>query len=97
MPRRTTPPEDDTPLDELWNLSGTTASWLIQLGISCYGDLRKQDLYWLWSELKLRHREVTKLMFYALWGAVNNCHWRGVPESEIRAFEGYRHQLGEQP
>jgi hypothetical protein len=93
MPRRTTPPTPETPLHELWNLSRTTAAWLEELGVKNYGDLCQRDLHQLWLDLKLRHSQVTKLMFYALWGAVHNQHWDRIPESEKEAFEGWRNAL----
>lgn len=90
MPRRSTPPQPDTPVRELWNLSDLTAGWLEELGVHTYEQLQAQDLYLLWSELKARHRQVSKLMFYALWGAVHNCHWNKIPSEEIQAFDDYR-------
>lgn len=90
MPRRKTPPDDSTPIGELWNMSETTAAWLEELGIPTYGALKGQDLHRVWLELKLRHRQVTKLMFYALWGAVHTCHWKQVPADEIERFESFR-------
>lgn len=90
MPRRKTPPKADTPTRELWNLSDLTAEWLAEIGIHTYGDLCEANLYVVWRELKLRHRQVTKLMFYALWGAVANCHWNQIPEAEIINFDEWR-------
>lgn len=90
MPRRTTPPTDETPVAELWNLSDLTAGWLNELGIHTHGQLAEADLYELWAELKVRHRQVSKLMFYAMWGAVHNCHWQEVPPLEKDAFEAWR-------
>jgi DNA transformation protein and related proteins len=80
--RRTTPPEADTPVVELWNLSKLTAGWLNDIGIYTYNDLAEADLLETWYILKLQHSQVSKLMYYALWGAVNNCHWNLIPESE---------------
>lgn len=90
MPRCTSPPTDDTPVAELWNLSDLTAGWLNELGIHTHGQLAEADLYELWAELKVRHRQVSKLMFYAMWGAVHNCHWQEVPPLEKDAFEAWR-------
>lgn len=93
MPRRSTEPTPETPLEELWNLSDTTAAWLRDLGVQNYGDLSQRDLHELWSELTTHHRQVSKLMFYALWGAVHNCHWKQIPPTGIEAFEAYRARL----
>ncbi len=89
-PCRTSPATDDTPVAELWNLSDLTAGWLNELGVHTYGQLAEADLYALWAELKVRHRQASKLMFYAMWGAVHNCHWQEVPPSEKDAFEAWR-------
>lgn len=97
MPRRTTPPTAETPLHELWNLSDLTAGWLNELGVTNYGELQQQDLLKLWAELKLRHRQVSKLMYYALWEAVNNVHWNRIPPSEVEAFEAFRQGSGQSP
>jgi hypothetical protein len=93
MPSRKVPPTPETPISQLWNMSDITAEWLEELGINNYQALVNADLYHLWSELKIRHRQVTRLMFYGLWGAVNNCHWKEIPEHEVAAFEEYRSKL----
>jgi hypothetical protein len=82
MPARKTPSTDSTPVEELWNLSDLTGSWLRELGISNYSELCAADLLSVFLELKARHRQVTKLMYYALWGAVANAHWNQIPDSE---------------
>lgn len=86
MPRRKDPPLPSTLVGELWNLSPITAEWLKELGIETYSQLAEADLFILWNELKARHQQVTALMFYALWGAVHNCHWNQVPESVKTTF-----------
>lgn len=90
MPARKTPPTPDTPVRELWNLSDLTGGWLEELGIETYGQLSEADLFTVWVELKSRHRQVSKLMYCAMWGAVANCHWNRIPASEIEVFESRR-------
>ncbi|MDX2065329.1 MAG: TfoX/Sxy family DNA transformation protein [Fimbriimonadaceae bacterium] len=90
MPARTTPAAPDTPVEALWNLSDVTAGWLRELGIRTHAELAASDLHIVWSDLKVRHRQVTKLMFYALWGAVHDVHWNQTPPDVIDAFEAYR-------
>ncbi len=87
MPARSTPPDDTTPVAELWNLSAITASWLDAEGILTFADLRETDILELWTKLHVRHRQVTRLMYYALWGAVNNCHWNEIPEQEKKLVQ----------
>ena len=82
MPPRITAPDALTPVSELLNISEVTAGWLVELNIRTFGDLEKADLMEVWKELRVRHRQVTKLMYYALWGAVNNCHWNRTPDEE---------------
>jgi DNA transformation protein and related proteins len=87
VPRRNTPPVPTTPCRELWNLSDLTADWLADLGVHTYAELCEADLFELWRELKSRHRQTTKLMYLALWGAVHNVHWNQVPQEEQDRFE----------
>jgi DNA transformation protein and related proteins len=82
MPSRKTPPEANTPVRELWNLSDLTAQWLNDLDILTFEDLFSADLLEVFFTLKSRHKQVTKLMYYALWGATNNCHWNNIPDEE---------------
>lgn len=82
MPKRTTLPQPDTPVEELYNLSDLTGSWLRGVGVRTYKELQNKDLLLLWLELKNKHHQVSKLMYYALWGAVHNQHWNKIPEQE---------------
>lgn len=82
MPRRKTPSQHNTPVEELWNLSQKTGGWLRRIGIATYGDLTKRDLIEVWLILREEYPQVSKLMYYALWGAVNNCHWNLIPGEE---------------
>jgi DNA transformation protein len=87
MPRKPgTPLTDDTPVSQLWNLSALTAGWLVARGVRTYGELRRRDLVDLWLELRVAHAQVTRLMYYALWGAREDCHWNQIPEPEKQRF-----------
>ncbi len=72
----------DTPVEALINLSQLTGSWLREEGACTHADLAATDLITLWLRLKSQHRQVTKLMYYALWGAVHDQHWNRIPASE---------------
>ena len=76
------PPDRHTPVESLFNLSDKTAGWLRKEGVETYGDLVDSDLVVLWLRLKSQYGQVTRLMYYALWGAVNDCHWKEIPEAE---------------
>jgi hypothetical protein len=89
MYRRILPPPLDTPVNQLWNISDLTAGWLNELKIFNYHDLSRKNLLKLWSDLKSRHRQVSKLMYYALWGAVANTHWKNIPPSEIAKIDDF--------
>lgn len=93
MPGRTMPPTDQTPVEELFNLSNLTGEWLRELEITNYGELCGADLHAVWFELKTRHNQVSKLMFYALWGAINNVHWKQTPPEVIQNFDNWRKSL----
>lgn len=93
MPGRKTPPIDQTPVEELFNLSDLTGGRLRVLEITNYGELCRADLHAVWLELKTRHKQVSKLMFYALWGAVNNVHWKQIPPEVIQNFDNWRNTL----
>lgn len=82
MPRRKSPPLPDTPVEELWNLSVLTGGWLRDEGICNYADLCEADLVALFHTLKANQRQVSRLMYYALVGAVLNIHWNQIPEEE---------------
>jgi hypothetical protein len=86
MPRRPIAPDETTPVAERWNLSDRTDGWRRGTGIATRGDLRRADLLGVWLELKVRHPQVTRVMYYAPWGALHNCHWREIPEAEKGAL-----------
>ncbi|MEM1312177.1 MAG: TfoX/Sxy family DNA transformation protein [Patescibacteria group bacterium] len=85
--RRLPPPE--TPVDRLWNISDSLADQLNNLKIFTYEDLTSKNLIDLWSDLKAKYRGISKLTYYALWGAVTNIHWKNVPPSEIEKIESF--------
>jgi DNA transformation protein len=88
-PPRGTPAGPDTPVEELWNLSATTGAWLREVGVRTHADLERADLLDVWRQLKLSHRQVTRLMYYALWGAREDQHWQRIPDSEKERLERY--------
>ncbi|MEL7372778.1 MAG: TfoX/Sxy family DNA transformation protein [Myxococcota bacterium] len=64
------------------NISDKTGAWLRNEGICTHGDLVEADLIALWFALKSQHAQVTRLMYYALWGAVRGLHWNKIPLDE---------------
>lgn len=75
-------PQASTPVEALMNLSQVSAGWLREEGVCSYADLQAADLVALWLRLKAKHPQVTRLMYYALWGALRNTHWNQIPEEE---------------
>lgn len=69
-------------LEALMNLSDKTAGWLRDMGIVTCADLMEQDLDMVYLALRSAHPQVTRLMYYALWGAVRGVHWNCCPVTE---------------
>jgi hypothetical protein len=88
MPRaKNCPLSPDTPVEKLWNISTTTAQWLNAVGIQVHQDLVTADLVDVWQQLKGAHRQVTRLMFFAMVGALHDCHWKEIPPSAVVEFD----------
>ncbi len=69
-----------TPVKELKNFGPKSASWLQSVGILTLGDLTKWDKYVLYFVLKDEGYPVSRNFLYAVYGAINNCDWRSVPD-----------------
>ena len=69
-----------TPAAELLNLGSKSAQQLETIGIQNLADLQQADLLEVYTQLKMRDPSVTKVLYYALWGAVHNVHWQNVPK-----------------
>jgi TfoX C-terminal domain len=89
MPRLFRPPNPDTPVNKLWNISDISGAWLNEIGIFTYADLISRDILHLWADLKSTHKQVTKLMYYALWGATANTHWKNIPADQIKRIDDF--------
>jgi hypothetical protein len=94
MPRTKAPLTKTTPVEELRNLSTLTAGWLRSHGITNYGELKKAaaqrkgtGLVDLWVSLRLEHAQVTRLMYFALWGALHDVHWNVMSIAAKSEFE----------
>jgi hypothetical protein len=83
-----TPPDipPDTPIGELRNFATVSSSWLRAVGVTTYGELCQRDLIELWVELRAHFPHVSRVMYYAMWGAKHGRHWREVPEAEKARF-----------
>lgn len=94
MPARRTPAQPDTPVEQPWNLPDLTASWIRAAGVQAYRDLAERDLVELWIELRFNHEQVTRLTYYALWGAVNDRHWNPIPDEKKARFDAELERRG---
>jgi hypothetical protein len=55
--------------------------------VHTHADLKRTDLFELWRKLRLKHGQVTRLMYYALWGAREDCHWNKISLAEKARFD----------
>ena len=82
MPHRKTSPTPETPVEELWNLGDLSGGWLRDEGITNFSELCEADLVQLYRALRAKHKQASRLMYYAMVGAVLNIHWNQIPEEE---------------
>ena len=60
---------------ELKNLGNTSINWLRTIGIHSYQDLKEAGAVEAYSRIKLRGIRVSKVLLYALHGALTDTHW----------------------
>jgi len=64
---------------ELKNLGMATVNILHAIGINTYSDLRKIGAVEAYRRIKARDISVSKVMLYALQGALMDVHWNELP------------------
>lgn len=69
-----------TPINQLRNFGPKSLRWFEPLGIKTLGDLKSWDMYDIYMAMKVEGRPVSRVMLYAIWGAVNNKSWLEVPD-----------------
>ncbi|WP_330927029.1 TfoX/Sxy family protein [Candidatus Sororendozoicomonas aggregata] len=62
-------------LIELKNLGKTSVQWLNAIGIKTLDQLRKTGSVETYCRVRDRGFKVSKVLLYALEGALNNAHW----------------------
>jgi DNA transformation protein len=67
--------KDHSDLITLKNLGSATVNILHAVGINCYGDLKKAGPVEVYLRIQRRNIHVSKVMLYALQGALQNSHW----------------------
>jgi DNA transformation protein and related proteins len=73
-----------SPTEKLLNLGPKSTMWLASVGIHHIEDLQRVGSVSAFRELKLRGYNVSKLMLYALEGALLGCHWNKLPPERKR-------------
>lgn len=70
-----------TPVKNLINIGGASADILHDVGAHTLGDLQKLGAVEVfWRAKRRHHHKVTKVLLYALQGALMDCHWNSLPE-----------------
>ncbi len=83
LPHRGTKPSTKGvhPLSALRNLGPASARWLAEAGIHAESELRVLGAVAAYRRVKhMSPREVTRLMLYALEGALRDVPWNALPE-----------------
>lgn len=70
-------------LIELKNLGNTSINWLHAIGINNLEDLQKKGAVNAYYEIKQRGIRVSKVLLYALHGAMTNTHWNDI-DSQVK-------------
>lgn len=67
---------------ELKNLGNTSINWLRAIGINSYDDLREIGAVEAYKQIKNRNIKVSKVLLYALQGALEDTHWNDLSDSQ---------------
>lgn len=68
-------------LIELKNLGNTSVNWLHAVGIHSYTDLQHTGPVGAYVKIKSRGFRVSKVLLYALQGALQDTHWNELDNS----------------
>ncbi len=69
-------------LIELKNLGKTSVQWLNAVGIKTLDQLKKTGSVESYCKVRDRGFKVSKVLLYALEGALNNAHWNELTEEQ---------------
>lgn len=73
---------------QLKNLGMASVNILHAIGINTYSDLSRTGAVEAYRRIKARHINVSKVMLYALQGALMDVHWNDLPpDMKIRLVE----------
>ena len=65
-------------LRELKNLGNTSINWLHSIGVNSQQELHEKGAVKAYHEIKQRGIRVSKVLLYALHGAMTNTHWNDI-------------------
>lgn len=66
---------------QLKNLGNTSINWLHTIGVNNLQDLQKKGAIQAYNEIKQRGIRVSKVLLYALHGAMHNIHWNDLDDN----------------
>ena len=72
----------NTKLIELKNIGNTSALWLTTIGINNSQQLQEIGAVEAYIRIQGRGIKVSKVLLYALEGALLNIHWNDIPEAK---------------
>ncbi|MBR9909536.1 MAG: TfoX/Sxy family protein [Gammaproteobacteria bacterium] len=77
---------------ELKNLGAASVNILHAIGVNCHDDLKKLGAVEAYSRIKARGIQVSKVMLYALEGALIDIHWNDLdPELKQQLLDQAEH------
>ena len=72
----------NTKLIDLKNIGNTSALWLTTIGINNVEQLQEIGAVEAYTRIQERGIKVSKVLLYALEGALLNTHWNDIPEAK---------------
>ncbi len=82
-------------LHELKNLGNTSIHWLRTIGVHSVDDLKHKGVVAAYNEIKQRGIRVSKVLLYALYGAMHDMHWNELdPDTKARLVQEAENQAG---
>lgn len=73
-------------LQHLRNLGKTSAQWLHAVGIHSASDLRRLGAVDAYRAVKARGFRASKVLLYAIEGALQDVHWNDIPSERKEAL-----------
>lgn len=86
---------EQTSLSTLKNLGNTSVNWLRAIGVNSCQDLERMGAVNAYNEIRSRGFRVSKVLLYALEGALHDLHWNDLTpdHKEQLVVEAERNQV----